>query len=496
MASKIDELIAFICTAVSCGFIIWILNQRVWIINNKEYQEHQAFKVRGQKMFFLTAFILILNFGLRPILVAFSLLEYFTMNVFWRLIIDAAQMSLYTIIELRCWMTYFNFQYNTAIVNREWKLYLNTEGNTTDFFIKCHKWLANYFYVGMFFLFHGIACVVTCDAVERYYGYNPYRIICHFFVANVLLFVIFIHRMYTLKHHYSTDILAINKELNLITLIMTLTAICDFVLDIWYGSVASQYYVIYQTILIGLLSLIIFHLPRITINKLLIHEREIHDSKSNMCAPMKDLSLKHVFTDTSLYYSFMRYLSRQEWTVENLLFLSQWMQLQKIIVDSEINVIVNQRYTCDGNAESLVLFSIPSDILLMSANILEAARCLYDKFVKRCIINISHRARGNLQRFFTKYANIRNVFDHNNINAHNSNNMEAYHMFIDQLKPNVIDINIIQEMIGSFKYAVNNCWVNTNQSCQRFRNTIAYRKLSWYQTFQESDHTISQVSLS
>eukprot|EP01084_Bolivina_argentea_P238898 401400_1 len=143
---------------------------------------------------------------------------------------------------------------------------------------------------------------------------------------------------------------------------MTITAIGDCVLDIWYENISSQYYVIYQTILIGLLSIIIFYLPRITINELLIQEQEIYNSKSNLSEPMKHLSLKHVFTDTTLYYSFMTYISRQEWTVENLLFLSQWMQLQKIIVDSEINVVVNPRYTCYGNAKSLVLFSVPSDI--------------------------------------------------------------------------------------------------------------------------------------
>eukprot|EP01084_Bolivina_argentea_P193489 331950_1 len=491
--------VAISCMVINFFSMLWIIYQCIYFVNNTSYQQHQAFKIRGKNMFLLTAFVLILNFIFRPIVVALSVMDIIVIDSIWRLVIDLAQMSLYAIIEFRCWITYFNLNTSTAIVDRQWKQYLNQNQTTSDFFMRNQKYFARSLYVGIFFSFHGILCVIICDLVEENLGFYPHRIICHFFTANILFFLLFLHRMYTLlfgvKHTYSHDMLSINKELNMITLIMTITAICDCALGIWYHSMSSMFYFVYQTILILMLSIIIFYLPQHTIIKLIKIEETIKIQNKKNSA-----TLKHVFMDSDLYHSFIRFMV-EEWSAENLLFVSQWMQLQKIIADSKINVKTNRNYTCTESFKCNVL-TIPSDILLYSGNMLEASRGIYDKFVKTSDIlqiNISYSARNKLNEFFTKHNEITRIFgvrhptgnsvesndrtttvvvDDNNGNQ--NTNMVKYVLFMQQIQDNEISIEVIQEMIDAFGDAVRDCWDNTNDSFQRFQSTINYKINSSY----------------
>eukprot|EP01084_Bolivina_argentea_P036291 67165_1 len=361
-------IIAISCITFSFLCMLWIIYQCVHFVNNTEIQQHQAFKIRGRRMFLLTAVIMILNFIFRPMLVSISLVDLVAIDSnFWRAVMDIAQMSLYAIIEFRCWITYFTLMSRTAIIDKQWKKYLHYAHETRDCFFHYRYLFSNPCYVGTFFAAHGVLCVVICGFVEEYQSYDPHRIIAHFFTANILMFLLFIHRMYTsyirTKHSYCHDMLSVNKELNLITDIMTVTAICDSALGVFVSSIILRhvFYVIYQTILIIALSVIIFYLPQKTIYRLMLIENSAPTPRDGH----KSATLQAVFADKDLYHSFIRF-TLEEWCVENVLFITQWMQIQKLIVDSGIDVEVNSLYSCessetDKKSSKMRLFELPSD---------------------------------------------------------------------------------------------------------------------------------------
>eukprot|EP01083_Nonionella_stella_P050705 134769_1 len=456
------------CSALCLLFILWIIYQCIYFVNNIEIQRHQAFTIRGKNMFYLTAVIVILNFIFRPLLVSLSLMDQITIDsIIWRGVIDICQMALYAIVEFRCWMTYFTLMSSTAMIDNKWKQYLQRTDDTDKVngcFFNYRYVFGNPLYVGAFFATHGALCVIICSLVESYLSSNPHRIIAHFFTANTLIFVLFIHRMYTsfVLHNYSHDMLSVHKELNFITIIMTVTAICDTTLGAAVG-IRNVAYVVYQTALIMALSIIIFYMPQRTIHYLQQLERSSENNDDNA------VTLKDVFTDKDFFHSFIRF-ALAEWSVENVLFVTQWMQIQKIIVDSGIGVKLNAQYSCE-------LFALPSDTIIHSDNILEAARAIYDKFVNTTDIlqiNISHASKQKLRMFFSVHKD----FEPRSSDASSIATVMVHkcEQFVEQLKSGDMDVNVIQEMVDVYRGAMRDCWSNLIGLFLRFQHTVSYKK--------------------
>eukprot|EP01083_Nonionella_stella_P224589 799329_1 len=483
-SSMQPALAALAITCITCNFIsiLWLLYQYTHFIQNPKFNNHQAFKIRGKTVFLLTAIVMIINIIFRPILVSLSLIDLILVDsAFWRGVMDFVQMSLYAIIEFRCWITYFNLNASTAVVDQQFKKHLDKKpSDTNDCFRYCQSILGRSSYIGAFFALHGILCVIICGLVEEYHGFDPHRIMCHFFVANIFLIILFIHRMYfsitRAKHTDTHDMLSVNRELNLITMIMSITAICDSALGFFMHSYTAVNipYTVYQTVLIGVLCIVIFYFPQRTITRLLDLENAM-----TMRDSAGSLHLKHVFTNMDLYHVFIRF-TIQEWSSENLMFVTHWMQIQKIIEDSGIDVKVNTTYTCD--ASSCELMKLPfNDVLLCSKNILEATRGIYDTFVNTndiMQINIGHDSRKEVDTFFDKHNNIRtmpgvygqtsSIEQKVGSTSDTDQIAEKYQLFIQQLQNEAIERDVIQEMVDAYSGAVRDCWDNTFDSFSRF----------------------------
>eukprot|EP01084_Bolivina_argentea_P050943 93715_1 len=492
---SLASIIGIFSYTVSIVVILWICFQCKYFVLNSKFQQHQAFRIRGKRSFILTAIILILNFIFRPVLFSFAVMDFIKLNAIWRLIIDIFQMSLYAIIEFRCWTTYYSLIWSTKKVDKQWKKFMN-ESYNDGWFIRYHHIFGNATIVGWFFIIHGILCVTICSLVEEFKGFSPHRLIAHFFTANILLFLITIHRIYTiiapsLRHTYSHDMLGINRELNAITFIMTITAICDSALSLFAPSIAALFYIVYQTVLITLLAVVMFYFPQKRVETLMNLEHSIKlKDKSNA------VRLQYIFTDHDLYHSLIRFML-QECSVENLLFITQWFQIQRVAVDSGIDLTFNKAFHCDPSSGlQCNLLEFPSDVFVHSNNLLEASRGLYDKFVNTfdiLAINISGVSRNQLDEFYAKHVEIKSVFSKSVFSIMERTTMAIktddtpsknkcaeeitvkYNLFVQQLKDNKIDIQVLQEMINCYDSCVQDCWENTYDSFRRFQSTLAFK---------------------
>jgi len=500
------SVVAISCLTFCLSIIVWIIFQKFRFINNVSYQRHQAFRIRGKRMFDVTAVVMILNLILRPMLMSSCILELIELTDIWRDVLDISQMALYCIVSYRCFTLHYDLTLSTDII-RNLRHYFGsfpTSEKQVACFLGCclrnSAIFGNKKIVAGVLIMHAILCVALCHTMEHLFALYPGRLYFHCVFANCLLFLISGFRFYSqckVQHKYDHDMLNVNLELNLITLIMCVTAICDSAFSISLDSVHYKLiYVVYQTVLISLLCFIMFYLPKRTIDRFVaIISRKQQRSAENMVD-----KLSQAFGDAELFNNLTRFMVR-ELCVENVVFLTQYIQIEQLIRKSGVAINFQQNYV--PKIERDFLCPYESDILENGGNLLEAARGMYDKFIISgdiLQVNISWTSRCAIDEFFIKHSDIRRIF----VGAGGPQTSDAVfnteverktvvsvdfqqqdfplkqkcEMLIQQLQSASEDeLGTIQEFFDVFASAVQECWDNTINSFERFELTENYKFL-------------------
>eukprot|EP00485_Elphidium_margaritaceum_P002288 CAMPEP_0202686230 /NCGR_PEP_ID=MMETSP1385-20130828/2040_1 /ASSEMBLY_ACC=CAM_ASM_000861 /TAXON_ID=933848 /ORGANISM="Elphidium margaritaceum" /LENGTH=239 /DNA_ID=CAMNT_0049340763 /DNA_START=907 /DNA_END=1629 /DNA_ORIENTATION=+ len=210
--------------------------------------------------------------------------------------------------------------------------------------------------------------------------------------------------------------------------------------------------------------------------------------------------LSQAFGDAELFNNLTRFMVR-ELCVENVVFLTQYIQIEQLIRKSGVAINFQQNYV--PKIERDFLCPYESDILENGGNLLEAARGMYDKFIISgdiLQVNISWTSRCAIDEFFIKHSDIRRIF----VGAGGPQTSDAVfnteverktvvsvdfqqqdfplkqkcEMLIQQLQSASEDeLGTIQEFFDVFASAVQECWDNTINSFERFELTENYKFL-------------------
>lgn len=154
-----------ILTAITDIFIIirviWASIESYYLFNNQKWKEHQAYKIRGNNIIISTTIIIILNLIMRPLFTSLFIYDIIKPSGITRNIIDIFQMSLYTLIEYRCWFIHYNYFLAKSIVNFP---------KSDNFYIKYQNSFGNKKRVLIFFSMHAFFCVLLCQIIESLFN--------------------------------------------------------------------------------------------------------------------------------------------------------------------------------------------------------------------------------------------------------------------------------------------------------------------------------------